>query len=274
MGIWVTVRDIHSGGVPIQSADKEFCGATNLSLTNVVTFQLAPVPSTAYTRIREMPTIQQNIKALQAELPPWVTLVAVVKQRTPAEIQQALETGICVIGENYVQEALQVTGLVRGRAQMHFIGHLQRNKAHQAVKIFDMIETVDSLPLAQEIDRRCAEIGKIMPVLIEINSAREQQKKGVLPEQAEEFVSLLACLNNIKVMGVMTIGPYSTNSEDSRPAFVVTSRIYQRLRDRAIPGTEIKYLSMGMSTSYSVAIEEGANIVRIGTKIFGPRGGE
>ncbi len=217
-------------------------------------------------------TISQNVTALLAELPAWVTLVAVVKQRSLREVQEALNAGIYIIGENYVQEALRVADVVRGRAQMHFIGHLQKNKVAQAVKLFDMIETVDSLPLAQEINRRCCEIGKIMPVLIEINSAREKQKGGVLPEEAEELVQSIACLTNIKVMGLMTMGPYSPDAEESRPAFVLTGGIFRHLQDLKIPGIEMKYLSMGTSSSYRIALEEGANILRIGTAIFGERG--
>ncbi len=218
-----------------------------------------------------MSSIVENIKILQAELPSWVTLVVVVKQRTLAEIRQALDAGISVIGENYVQEALTVSEFVRGRAEMHFIGHLQKNKVRQAVKLFDMIETVDSLPLAQEISRRCSEAGKIMPVLIEINSAREEQKSGIFPEQAEELVRNISCLNGIKIVGLMTMGPYSADPEDLRPAFITTGKLFQRLKALNIPGTEMKYLSMGMSSSYRIAIEEGANMVRIGTKIFGER---
>jgi len=134
-----------------------------------------------------------------------------------------------------------------------------------------MIETVDSFALAREIDHRCGEKAKIMSVLIEINSAREQQKNGVLPEQAEELTRNIARLPNIKLMGLMTMGPYSIDPEDLRPAFTTTDRLFHHLRELNIPGTEMKYLSMGMSNSYQIAIEEGANIVRIGTKIFGER---
>jgi pyridoxal phosphate enzyme (YggS family) len=219
-----------------------------------------------------MSTITKNIQALRQELPAWVTLVAAAKQRSTQEVQEALDAGICVLGENYVQEALQIADVARGRAQMHFIGHLQKNKVASAVKIFDMIETVDSLLMAEEINRRCVQIEKVMPVLIEINSAREPQKSGVLPEQAENLVKSIACLSNIKITGLMTMGPYSQDAEELRPSFFTTRRVYHQLADLDIPGVEMKYLSMGMSNSYRVAIEEGANIVRIGTKIFGERG--
>jgi pyridoxal phosphate enzyme (YggS family) len=135
-----------------------------------------------------------------------------------------------------------------------------------------MIETVDSLEIATEIDRKCAQIGKIMPVLIEVNSGREPQKSGVLPEDAEQLARKIWFLRNIKVMGLMTMGPRFGNPEDFRPYFAETRRTFERIKGLKLPNVGMKYLSMGMTNSYKVAIEEGANIIRIGTKIFGERG--
>jgi len=134
-----------------------------------------------------------------------------------------------------------------------------------------MIETVDSIELAREINKRCSQHGRIMSVLIEINSGREPQKFGILPEEAESLIQEMLPLQNIKIEGLMTMGPMFGDPEDARPYFIETRKIFDKMRSLALPGVEMRYLSMGMTNSYNVAVEEGANIVRIGTKIFGPR---
>lgn len=198
-------------------------------------------------------------------------MVAAAKLRKPEEILQAIESGVKIVGENYVQEAERAYAVVGNRAKWHFIGYLQKNKVKKAVKIFDMIETVDSVELAKEIDKRCAQIDKVMPVLIEINSGREKQKSGVFPEEAEQLVREVSSLQNIRVKGLMTMGPRFGNPEDSRPYFVETKNIFEKLKKLDLPDVEMRYLSMGMTNSYRIAIDEGANIVRIGSKLFGER---
>jgi pyridoxal phosphate enzyme (YggS family) len=215
--------------------------------------------------------IRENVKTILDELPDSVELVAAAKMRTPEEILEAVEAGVRIIGENYVQEAAEAFAAVEHRAKWHFIGHLQKNKVKKAVEIFDMIETVDSLELAEEIDKRCRAIDKVMPILIEINSAREPQKYGVPPEDARTLIEQIAPLSNVKVMGLMTMGPFSGDPEDARPFFVETAKIFNDLKTNEVQGVEMRFLSMGMTNSYRVAIEEGANLVRIGTKIFGER---
>jgi pyridoxal phosphate enzyme (YggS family) len=215
--------------------------------------------------------IAENVRAILGELPPGVELVAAAKTRTPAEILEAVEAGVKIIGENYVREAEAAFQAVGTKARWHFIGHLQTNKVKKAVEIFDLIETVDSIGLAREIDKRASAAGKTMPVLVEVNSGREEQKFGILPEDVEPLVREMAALRNLRVTGVMTMGPDEGNPEDSRPYFVETRRVWDALRLAAIPGVDIRYLSMGMTNSYRVAIEEGANLIRIGTAIFGPR---
>jgi len=215
--------------------------------------------------------IKQNVKQILTELPNGVELVAAAKTRTAEEVLKTIESGVKIIGENYVQEAERIYKVVGNKAKWHFIGHLQKNKVKKAVRLFDMIETVDSVDIATEIDKRCAQIGKIMPVLVEINSGREKQKSGVLPENAEQLVREISHLQNIKVMGLMTMGPRFGNPEDSRPYFVETKRIFDKIKNLDLPNIEMKYLSMGMTNSYKIALEEGANMVRIGTKIFGER---
>ena len=215
--------------------------------------------------------IKQNVNRILSELPNGVELVAAAKTRGPEEVLETIESGVKIIGENYVQEAERAYELVGNRAKWHFIGHLQRNKVKKAVRIFDMIETVDSVEIAQEIDKRCAQIGKIMPVLIEINSGQEKQKSGVFPENTEQLIKEISTLQNIRVTGLMTMGPRFGNPEDSRPYFVETKKLFEWIKKLNLPNIEMRYLSMGMTNSYKIALEEGANIVRIGSKIFGER---
>ena len=215
--------------------------------------------------------IEQNVSQILSELPAGVELVAAAKTRQPSEILEAAEAGVKIIGENYVQEAERAYEAAGNRVKWHFIGHLQKNKVKKAVRIFDMIETVDSSELAREIDKRCTQIGKVMPILIEINSGREEQKAGILPKEAEQLIREISAYQNIKVMGLMTMGPFAGDPEDSRPYFVETRKIFERIGQLQLPNVDMRYLSMGMTNSYKIAIEEGANIVRIGSKIFGER---
>ncbi|MCF8083460.1 MAG: YggS family pyridoxal phosphate-dependent enzyme, partial [Deltaproteobacteria bacterium] len=138
-------------------------------------------------------------------------------------------------------------------------------------RIFDMIETVDSMKLARAIDKACANVGKTMPVLIEINSGEETQKAGVLPEEAPSLIQEMAGLEHLEVKGLMTMGPLTGDPEAARPYFKTTRRLFDQLSRADIKGVEMRYLSMGMSNSYLVAIEEGASMVRIGTRLFGER---
>ncbi len=214
-------------------------------------------------------TIVENVQRILSELPDGVELVAASKARTPGEIQEAIDAGVRIIGENYVQEAERAYSVIGNKVKWHFIGYLQKNKVKNTVSVFDMIETVDSVEIAGEIDKRCTQIGKVMPVLVEINSGREAQKSGVLPENAEQLITGISSLQNIKVKGLMTMGPRFRDPEDSRPYFVETKNIYEQIKGLNLPNVEMKCLSMGMTNSYQIALEEGANIVRIGTKIFG-----
>ena len=217
--------------------------------------------------------IADNVAALLRELPPGVTLEAAVKTRTAAEITEALGAGVTVIGENYVQEA---DDHVRGlgdcsTAEWHLIGHMQGNKAKRTAELFHMVETIDSLPNGRGLDRACARLGKVMPVLIEVNSGREAQKDGVMPEAVEQLVKDLSSLQNTTVLGLMTMGPELHNPEELRPYFRETKTVFDRIAALKIPNVEMKILSMGMTDSYKIAIEEGATLVRIGSKIFGAR---
>jgi pyridoxal phosphate enzyme (YggS family) len=221
---------------------------------------------------RDKLTIRQNIAQILKELPEGVQLEAAAKTREPREILEAATAGIKIVGENYVQEAERAYHEIGKKVEWHFIGHLQKNKVKRAVALFDMIETVDSKEIAGEIDKRCREANNTMPVLIEINSGREVGKAGVWPEKAEELIKGIAALENIRVEGLMTMGPAVSNPEESRRYFKETKMLFEKIKALNLPNVEMKYLSMGMTDSYRVAIEEGANIVRIGSKIFGERG--
>jgi len=216
-------------------------------------------------------SIRDNVLSLLKEISENVTVVAAAKTRAPQEILEAIDAGIKVIGENYVQEAEKAFSEVGRKAKWHFIGHLQKNKVKKAVQIFDLIETVDSVDLAIEIDKRCAMIDKVMPVLCEVNIAKEKTKSGVYPEEVEQLIKNISNLTHIKVMGLMTMGPRFGDPENARVYFRKTKQIFENIKKMNIPNVEMKYLSMGMSNSYRVALEEGANIVRIGTRIFGER---
>jgi pyridoxal phosphate enzyme (YggS family) len=221
--------------------------------------------------VRSCGTIKEKVVRVLGELPEGVGLLAAAKTRRPGEILEAIEAGVGIVGENYVQEAEAARREIGGRVEWHLIGHLQKNKVKKAVELFDMIETVDSAGLAREIDKRCGQTGKVMPVLIEINSGREEQKSGVLPEEAVALVKEISALPNIRVTGLMTMGLPSGDPEELRPCFVETRKIYEKIKKLNIPGVEMKYLSMGMTNSYRIAIEEGANLVRLGSLIFGRR---
>ncbi len=216
-------------------------------------------------------SIKQNVKDLLGELPGGVELVAAAKTMTPKEVLEAVAAGVKIIGENYVQEAQEAYQAVGNKARWHFIGHLQSNKVKKAVQIFDLIETIDSVGLAEEVDKRCGEIDKVIEILVEVNSGKEEQKFGVMAEDAIALIRIIAQLKNIKVVGLMTMGPFTGDPEEARPYFIETKKIFEKIKEENIPNVQMKYLSMGMTNSYKVAIEEGANLVRIGTKIFGER---
>lgn len=213
--------------------------------------------------------IARSVDRILSRVPANVTVVAAAKGRSPEEIGSAIQAGITHIGHNYVQEAIPIIQALGGKATWHLIGHLQRNKISSALRVFDMIETIDSVRLAQAIERRCATLGKSMLALIEVNSGRESRKTGVLIEELDEFVEFIADLKHIRILGLMTMGPRFGDPEESRPYFRATRKAFERLSAKRLPNLSMSYLSMGMSNSYLVAIEEGANIVRIGTKIFG-----
>jgi len=218
-----------------------------------------------------MDIINEAVGRILETIPPDVLLVAAAKTRTLEEVQAAIEAGVTHIGYNYVQEALPIIQTVGNQVTWHMIGHLQRNKAKVVANNFDMVETVDSIKLAQALDNHCANLGRRMSILIEVNSGRESNKTGILPEEVDAFIQQINPLEHLRIEGLMTMGPRFGNPEESRPYFKATRKAYENLAKKNIPNVIMRYLSMGMSNSYQIAIEEGANIIRIGTKLFGER---
>ncbi|HOK79954.1 MAG TPA: YggS family pyridoxal phosphate-dependent enzyme [bacterium] len=212
--------------------------------------------------------IRENIEKIMKEVPPDVVVIAATKTRSVEEIKQAIECGITHIGENYIQEAEKKFNEIGKIVTWHLIGHLQKNKVKKALQIFDIIETVDSFELAREISKHAK---NMFSVLIEVNSAKEPQKSGVYPEQVEDLIKKISTLPNISVAGLMTMGPFVENPENIRPYFRLTKNLFDNLKNLSLPNVEMKILSMGMSDSWRIAIEEGATCIRIGTAIFGPR---
>jgi hypothetical protein len=203
--------------------------------------------------------------------PSSVKLVTVTKTVSIERVREALASGATVLGENRVQEAKEKIEQLGRHAHWHLIGHLQTNQAKYAVKLFDLIHSVDNLELAAEIDKQAAKIGKVQDVLIEVSIAGETAKAGVSIDDAERLVRHVATLGNIGITGLMTMPPYSENPEDSRPYFKKLRELSAFIEKENLPGVSMAELSMGMSGDFEVAIEEGATMVRVGTAIFGTR---
>ena len=201
--------------------------------------------------------------------PTSVTLLAVTKSHPPEVVAAAARLGLNLFGENKVQEARAKIPLCPGKLRWHFIGHLQSNKCRDAVELFEMIQSVDSLALAQEITKRAEQAAKTMPILLEVNVVGEASKFGYAPEKLLAELETINALPKIEIHGLMAVPPWSSEPEKSRPHF----RRLRELKARAeqVLGVPLPHLSMGMSGDFEVAIEEGATMVRIGTALFGPR---
>ncbi len=216
--------------------------------------------------------VQQRIRAAcerAGRNPDSVTLLAVSKTHPPETIKAAADCGQIFFGENKVQEAKAKIPLCPGKLRWHFIGHLQSNKCRDAVELFEMIQSVDSLPLAREINKRAEQAARRMPILVEVNMAGEASKFGYQPERLMAELEAINALPRLEIRGLMTVPPWSPEPEESRPHF----RRLRELKERAerVLGAPLPHLSMGMSGDFEVAIEEGATIVRVGTALFGPR---
>jgi pyridoxal phosphate enzyme (YggS family) len=226
-------------------------------------------------------SIADNLKTVKGRIasaakrsgrdPSSVKLVVVTKTVDVERVREAVAAGAVILGENRVQEAKEKIEKLGRVAHWHLIGHLQTNKAKHAVKLFYLIHSVDTLELAEEIDRQAAKIGKVQDILVEVNIAGEETKAGVASEEAVALVKEAAKLKNISIKGLMTMPPLSYDPEDSRPYFKKLRELSASIAKENIPGVSMKELSMGMSGDFEVAIEEGATMVRVGTAIFGER---
>ncbi|MFS8500822.1 MAG: YggS family pyridoxal phosphate-dependent enzyme [Caldicoprobacter sp.] len=201
--------------------------------------------------------------------PQDVTVVAVTKTVDVARIMEAINAGIKHIGENRVQEFVKKHDFIPAGIKRHLIGTLQTNKVKYIVDKVDLIHSLDRVSLAKELNKRAGE--RIIPVLIQVNISRESTKSGIFEEDLESFIEQLQLFDHIRVKGLMTIAPLLSDPEAARPYFARLKKLFDRIKERRYPHIDMEYLSMGMTNDFEVAIEEGANIVRIGRAIFGER---
>ncbi len=228
-----------------------------------------------------MSAVGDNIRIIREEIaeaalrsgrePSEVRLMAVTKTVDDDRILEAIEAGVDIMGENYIQEAKRKIETMGVDVKWHMIGHLQSNKSKYAVRLFDMVHSVDRIGLAAELDKRSAAVGRVMDILIEVNVSGEESKSGIRADEALFLISEIAVLDNLSIRGLMTMPPWFDNPEDTRPYFVALRELRDRIATENIEGVEMGELSMGMSGDYRVAVEEGATIVRVGTAIFGAR---
>ena len=229
-----------------------------------------------------MASIRENLEKVRERIsraaqragrkPEDVLLVAVSKTVPVDRIREAIEAGVPALGENRVQEAKEKIHLLgRTRVPWHLIGHLQTNKVKDAVALFNLIQSVDRLALAEELDRRARAADKRVGVLVQVNVAGEATKSGFSPDELRHALEALSRLEGLNVRGLMAIPPEPQEPEDSRPYFKTMRTLLETARGWRIPGLDLDALSMGMSADFEIAIEEGATIVRVGTAIFGPR---
>ena len=201
-----------------------------------------------------------------------VRLVAVSKTVAPEAVREALEAGVTILGENYVQEAREkFDALVHYPVSWHFIGHLQSNKAKYAVRLFDLIHSVDSLKLARELDKQAAKVDRVQQILVQVNISGEDTKSGISADETIDLISAISLMKNMSVKGLMTMPPYFYQPEKVRPYFAALRMLRDQIKERCIPNVSMDELSMGMTGDFEVAIQEGATLVRIGTAIFGER---
>ena len=219
--------------------------------------------------------VKENIEGAKAKRSPdkehEVRLIAVTKNHDVQAMREAIDAGVTDIGENRIQEAKEKFATLDRDVTWHLIGHLQTNKAKQAVKIFDLIHSVDTLHLAEAINNAAAGINKVQKVLVQVNLAKEDSKSGVYVEELADLLHKVDELPNLQLMGLMCIAPNYDDVEECRPLFAKMYEIFQKVKEITFTTANILYLSMGMTHDYEIAVEEGANMVRVGTGIFGPR---
>ena len=215
----------------------------------------------------------EKAAAASGRKPEDIKLVAVTKTLPPEKIREAATLGMTCVGENRVQEILDKYQRLKDLPlEWHMIGHLQRNKVKYIIDKVALIHSVDTIELAEEINKRAGQAGKRADVLLQVNVSGEESKFGMDPGRVFDFLERAQGLENVHIRGLMTIAPYTDNPEETRPVFARLKAIFEEIKAAKPTGVDMDYLSMGMTGDYVIAIEEGANIVRIGTGIFGPRG--
>jgi PLP dependent protein len=224
--------------------------------------------STNITKVEQIINTKTQSLGLK---PKSIKLVAVSKGQELSKINEAIKLGLNCFGENYINEAKEKFKDFPKNIEKHFIGHLQTNKVKEAVKLFDVIQTVDSLRLAQEMNKQSEKIGKIMKILIQINISNDQNKFGVLEDQTQEFIENISVYKNIQILGLMTILKEDLDHKEIRENFRKMKNLFDKIKNLNIPNVEMKWLSMGMSDDFEIAIEEGSNMIRIGRRLLGVR---
>ncbi len=229
-----------------------------------------------------MSIIRDNIAKLKTEIDSIlknkgeegraVTLVAAAKTVGPSEVLEAISAGVVDIGENRASELLKKYEEIGSRAKWHFIGHLQRNKVKKVIEAVDLIHSVDSVRLAEEIDYQASRAGKVQEILLQFDMMENEERFGFNPADLTQDLNKIALLGNIKVLGVMTMAPLTDDPAIARTVFRGLKTLFDRINLEGLLGSEIEIISMGMSQDFKIAIEEGSNMVRIGTGIFGQRG--
>lgn len=212
-------------------------------------------------------SIIQNIQFIQSAIDKSVRLVVVTKNRMSQEILEVIEAGITDIGESRLRELPELPKTIT----KHFIGRLQGNKVRDVVRIFDVIQSVDSLKLAQKIDKECKKIDKVMPILIQINTSDEPQKGGVLIGDAEDLIKEASKLKSIQIQGLMTLAIHSADENEVRDCFKKLKKLFEKIKNPifGFRYSDFEFLSMGMSEDYRIAVEEGATMIRVGRGVFG-----
>ena len=205
--------------------------------------------------------------------PEEIKLIVVTKTRTPETIDSALKSGIEFIGENKVQEAEQKLPLLKEKyEEFHFVGHLQSNKIPKLMKLNPaLIHSIDKFSTAEKLNGYLSQKDKKQDILIQVNTSEEQSKFGIKPNETLDFIKKISTLSHLKIRGLMTIGIFSDNEKKIRKCFQILKKLFEKIKAEEIPNVEMKYLSMGMTNDFEIAIQEGANIIRIGTAIFGTR---
>ena len=226
-----------------------------------------------------MGTVKENLEKINIKIkkialrvnknPDDIKLVAVTKTATIEQVKEVISAGVKMIGENKVQEAQKKYQFFANNIEWHLVGHLQTNKVKFAVEMFDLIHSVDSIKLAKEIDKRSVQFRKITDILIEVNVSGEKTKYGIKPEEIEYFLKEINEFSGIRIRGLMTIAPIVISKEEVRPYFRKLRELSEKINSISIKNVRMDYLSMGMTDDFEIALEEGANMIRIGRGIFG-----